>query len=312
MPHRFTGRPSRRCARARGFTLIELIVVISIIALLVSLLLPALQKGQRAAQQIKSSTQLRSIQQALVIYAQDNEGYYAGIHPDGISSDGRAAFWDAANTPTPGVPTIETVATSGRFCGASVEGRFAILLEGGYLSPGAIVSPAEDRAFQPEAGVGTQAEYRGDPSDPMQPNEYFWSYGLLKIRNTWNVGSEGSLSPWWLKGWSDQTSSQSVVAADRLLFRDGNVVAPDHQTHASLWSVPANGWKGGIVFNDGHTTFSNSSQVEDTKYGNGPVFPKDNIFTDIAWNDDRIPSESKWQIKNTRVVANNFNGIFHP
>ena len=58
--------------RDRGFTLVELLVVISIIALLISLLLPAISQAQNTARRVRCSANLRSIHQGLVTFAQTN------------------------------------------------------------------------------------------------------------------------------------------------------------------------------------------------------------------------------------------------
>src|SRR5436305_1969190 len=60
--------------RAKAFTLVELLVVIGIIALLISILLPALSRANDAARAIKCGANLRSIGQAVVIYANQNKG----------------------------------------------------------------------------------------------------------------------------------------------------------------------------------------------------------------------------------------------
>lgn len=68
MPHRHR--------RIVGFTLVELLIVIGIIAVLISLLLPALSGAQRQAKSAKCLANLRSIGQAFQLYEADHKGYW--------------------------------------------------------------------------------------------------------------------------------------------------------------------------------------------------------------------------------------------
>lgn len=66
---------SIRQSRRRGFTLVELLVVIGIIALLISMLLPALNQVRKQAESTQCLAQLRQCGQVLYIYANQNKGY---------------------------------------------------------------------------------------------------------------------------------------------------------------------------------------------------------------------------------------------
>lgn len=238
-----------------GFTLIELLVVISIIALLIGILLPALGASRQVARQMSSSTQIRGIHQANVVFAGSNkksggDGWFAGLSPTG----GIAEAPPATATYTVANPRALTMPRH----------RYALLLEANFFTPEYIVSPADEAATVSLGGDVTSLNF---------------SYCMADLGN--NTGVDGYASPvnpldarseGRIVEWGETLNSSVPVLSDMNTGVGLNTIS-------SLWTEEDSGqWEGGVAMNDNSVSFESSPIVENTRFSTFTLIPSDHLF----------------------------------
>ncbi len=91
-------------AGLRGFTLLELLSVVGVIALLVALLLPAMSQGRAQARRVRCIVQLQQMGVSFHLYAHDNRDRFPAPHSTNASS--LLEHWPGGDSSQPGAAQI--------------------------------------------------------------------------------------------------------------------------------------------------------------------------------------------------------------
>ena len=148
--------------KKKGFTLIELLVVIAIIAMLLAILMPALNKVKKIAQRVVCGTNLKGLGTAQTVYANDYDDAYTVQGGQGSHTWG------------PGIPVTDGFAAASKDWtdqNITVGASLYLLVREADVSPKSFV-----------CGAGGQTDYEGENPQNRDITE-LWDFG------SWQTGA---------------------------------------------------------------------------------------------------------------------------
>jgi prepilin-type N-terminal cleavage/methylation domain-containing protein/prepilin-type processing-associated H-X9-DG protein len=226
--------PVRRLAR--GFTLVELLVVIGIIALLISILLPALRKARQSAQAVQCLSNLRQLSAAHASYMQQSRNRVFPYYGDGTTN----ILWQAILLPyiTPRAGKMDIYSTN-NVTAAEV----------------AKLQLNETVFFCPTAREGLP---NGVISGGLASGGAFNAWGIA-WGNTNSSFTNGMMGSYGFNGWLYRYGAGSATQDQALLSNAGTGVTGWTTARAldSLWQLPAVGISAAEI-----PTFSDSNWVD--------------------------------------------------
>jgi prepilin-type N-terminal cleavage/methylation domain-containing protein len=210
-----TGIPVREShISLTGFTLIELLVVIGVIAVLMAILLPALQRAKEQAKKVICSNNLKQIATSLHMYGNDND---AKLPLNGAGN----WLWDVAYSTTDYI-----IATGGEkhtfYCPADPT-KTADMMNLWQFSQNA----------SPEAKPGDIAEPQSNRAQQFRVTGYFW---MMDTENGRSYQPEGIPEKKWGTTLNCKKPTETELVLDATLSTGSNLEI------ASFVEVPGGTW----------------------------------------------------------------------